>query len=244
MRQAIEDAAFTLHFQPILSTQSLRPMAVEALVRANAKGVGQFPGSFIPLAESSGLILPLGNLILRLAVAQLAAWRQEGGLQVPLSVNISAHQLADPQLPRRILDLLTDYKVPLALLKLELTETALFDAGELTRMSLFTLHNAGVRLWLDDFGTGYSSLTALRNFPFEGLKIDRSFIQAMIHDPDTATIVSNIIALGHALNLLVVAEGVETREQLTYLKAYRCPALQGYLFAKPMPADEVKGLLG
>lgn len=241
LRRAIDRDEFHLLYQPKMDADSLRISGFEALIRWQdpERGIVS-PGHFIPVAEETGLILPLGDLVLEKACRRFAAWRRAGILDVPVSVNLSAHQLGNPDFGRRILRMLADTGLPAERLKLELTESALFGGADTVRDVLMRLQGAGVGFLLDDFGTGYSSLAYLKRFPIEAIKIDRSFIQPMVEDRDSASIVHAIINMAHALNMEVVAEGVETQEQLLFLRAYRCDRLQGYLLAPPLSAAEVE----
>jgi PAS domain S-box-containing protein len=240
LRLAIERDEFHLLYQPKMNADTLEITGFEALIRWHDPEHGIVsPDHFIPVAEETGLILPLGDLVLEKACRCFAQWRKEGVLDVPVSVNLSARQLADPDFGRRVLRMLADTGLPAERLKLELTESALFGSTEAVRDVLTRLHGAGVGFLLDDFGTGYSSLAYLKRFPIEAIKIDRSFIQPMVEDRDSASIVHAIINMAHALNMEVVAEGVETKEQLIFLRAYRCDRLQGYLMSPPLSACEV-----
>lgn len=240
LRRAIGQDEFHLLYQPKMNTDTLEITGFEALIRWHDPEHGIVsPGYFIPVAEETGLILPLGDLVLEKACRCFAQWRKEGVLDVPVSVNLSARQLADPDFGRRILRMLADTGLPAERLKLELTESLLFGSSDAVREGLVRLHGAGIGFLLDDFGTGYSSLAYLKRFPIEAIKIDRSFIQPMVEDRDSASIVHAIINMAHALNMEVVAEGVETQEQLIFLRAYRCDQLQGYLMAPPLNASEV-----
>jgi EAL domain-containing protein (putative c-di-GMP-specific phosphodiesterase class I)/GGDEF domain-containing protein/PAS domain-containing protein len=245
LRRAIDRAEFELHYQPQADADTREITGFEALVRWRDPDSGRYvpPVEFIPVAEDSGLILPLGELVLAEACRQFAAWRAAGLVDVPVSVNLSGRQLADPRLCAKALDTLDRTGLPANRLKIELTETVLFGSSEGHRDTLMQLHDAGIRLLLDDFGTGYSSLSYLKRFPIEAIKVDRSFIQAMVREPDFALIVQSTIAMAHALGMQVVAEGVETLEELTFLRAYRCDQVQGYLIAKPLPPDGVEDLL-
>jgi PAS domain S-box-containing protein len=245
LRRAIDRAEFELHYQPQADADTLAVTGFEALVRWRDPGTGRYvpPAEFIPLAEESGLILPLGELVLEEACRRLAGWRAAGVVDAPVSVNLSGRQLGDPQLCRKVLDALARTGLPADRLKIELTETVLFGSSEGHRDALMQLREAGIRLLLDDFGTGYSSLSYLKRFPIEAIKIDRSFVQAMVREPESALIVQSTIAMAHALGMQTVAEGVETRDELIFLRAYRCDQIQGYLFAKPLPPEGVEEML-
>jgi EAL domain-containing protein (putative c-di-GMP-specific phosphodiesterase class I) len=245
IKRAIDRGEFELHYQPQADADTGAIQGFEALVRWRDTVSGRYvpPMEFIPVAEESGLILPLGELVLEEACRRFAAWRAEGVLDLPVSVNLSGRQLADPGFCRKALDALTRTGLPADRLKIELTETVLFGSSDGHRDTLMQLHDAGIRLLLDDFGTGYSSLSYLKRFPIEAIKVDRSFVQAMVREKDSALIVQSTIAMAHALGMKVVAEGVETQEELTYLRAYRCDQVQGYLIAKPLPPGEVEALV-
>ncbi|UEM04649.1 EAL domain-containing protein [Skermanella rosea] len=244
LRRAIDADQFELLYQPKIEVETLKLTGFEALVRWRGEdGALISPGEFIPAAEETGLIIPLGELVLRDACRQMAEWRREGVVDVPVSVNLSGRQVSDPLLSRKALAILRDSGLPASHLKLELTETALFRSTPGIRDALLELHAAGVRFMLDDFGTGYSSLSYLKRFPIEAIKIDKSFVQSMVEDPDAASIVNAIINMAHALKMRVVAEGVETHEQLIFLRAYRCDRMQGFLFAPPTPVADIPALV-
>jgi EAL domain-containing protein (putative c-di-GMP-specific phosphodiesterase class I)/PAS domain-containing protein len=241
LRRAIERDEFELAYQPKVTVASLDLAGFEALVRWRDPEHGLVPpGRFIPVAEETGLIEPLGELVIEKACRRFAAWRRDGLLDVPVAVNLSARQLADPGLVRKILSVLGRTGLPPERLKLELTESVLFRSTDAVREPFLLLHGAGVGFMLDDFGTGYSSLSYLKRFPIEAIKIDRSFIHSMVRDPDAASIVQAVVSMAHALKMTVVAEGVETQEQLIFLRAYRCDHLQGYLVAPPLAEAEVE----
>jgi len=244
LRRAIDADQFELLYQPKIEVETLALVGFEALVRWRGEdGALISPGEFIPTAEETGLIIPLGELVLRAACEQMAAWRNEGLVDMPVSVNLSGRQVSDPLLSRKALAILEQSGLPSSHLKLELTETALFRSTPGTRDALLDLHRAGVRFMLDDFGTGYSSLSYLKRFPIEAIKIDKSFVQGMVEDPDAASIVNAIINMAHALKMQVVAEGVETHEQLIFLRAYRCDRMQGFLFSPPVPVQDIPALV-
>jgi len=244
LRRAIDADQFELFYQPKIEVETLALAGFEALVRWRGDdGSLISPGEFIPAAEDTGLIIPLGELVLRAACEQMSAWRRDGLVDVPVSVNLSGRQVSDPQLSRKALAILHESGLPASHLKLELTETALFRSTPGIRDALLELHGAGVRFLLDDFGTGYSSLSYLKRFPIEAIKIDKSFVQSMVEDPDAASIVNAIINMAHALKMRVIAEGVETHEQLIFLRAYRCDRMQGFLFAPPTAVADIPALV-
>ncbi len=244
VRDAIAHRELSLAFQPQADLQTGRLSGFEALARWRlADGTMIPPDVFVPMAETGDAIHVLGEWALRTACETAAGWMQAGIADVPVAVNLSPRQLDAPGFARQTLRILADTGLPATNLKLELTETALFDHSAEARETLLQLRGAGVRLMLDDFGTGYSSLALLRRIPVESLKIDKQFIQAMVEDRDAAAIVQAVIALAHALGMSVVAEGVETSEQRLYLQAYRCDYLQGYWLSRPLSADDVAGFI-
>jgi diguanylate cyclase (GGDEF)-like protein len=238
MRYALRHRDFTLHFQPMFSTNGQSVLGVEALVRWNHKTRGMIsPNDFIPLAESSGLILPLGEQILEMACDQINRWQQLGLPEILVAINLSPAQFRDPDLIEKIVETLQIKGVTARRIELEITENTLMDTGPDVIERLTKLHNMGIKLAIDDFGTGYSSLSYLKKFPVHKLKIDRVFIKDVIIDKDDATIARSIIHLGQAMNLDVIAEGVETEAQLDFLRKEGCQQVQGFLFAKPMSND-------
>ncbi len=235
MRYALQHQDFTLHFQPMFSADGNKVLGVEALARGNHKVRGMIsPVHFIPLAESSGLILPLGAQILEMACDQINLWRQLKLPELLIAVNLSPAQFADPELVEKIMETLQRKGVPSHLVEREITENTLMDTGPGATKRLIKLHDMGIRLAIDDFGTGYSSLSYLEKFPVHKLKIDRVFIKDITTDKDDATIARSIIQLGQAMNLEIIAEGVETEAQLEFLRKEGCDQVQGFLFAKPM----------
>ncbi|CAO3417250.1 EAL domain-containing protein [Azospirillum doebereinerae] len=240
VRDAIAQNELSLAYQPQADVATGRLTGFEALARWRlGDGTMIPPDVFVPMAESGEAIHVLGEWALRTACTAAAGWMNAGLTDAPVAVNLSPRQLDDPAFARIVLRILAETGLPAANLKLELTETALYDHNTQARETLMQLRGAGVRLVLDDFGTGYSSLALLRRVPVESLKIDKQFTQAMVEDRDAAAIVQAIIALAHALGLSVVAEGVETPEQRLFLQAYRCDRLQGYWLARPLPEGDV-----
>ena len=240
LRQALGNAEFSLHFQPRLHARTRRLAGAEALLRWNNAVLGQVsPGDFIGLAEETGLIKPIGLWVLKEACRQWRDFESRGmplGLQ--LSVNLSAAQLADPQLVAQVQEVLETSGLPAHRLELELTESHLMDSPAAAQAQVAALKQLGVQVAIDDFGTGYSSLAYLKRFEIDKLKVDQSFVRGMLDDTADAAIVQAVIALGHTLGLTVVAEGVETLPTAQTLTALGCDELQGYCFSRPLPAPE------
>jgi diguanylate cyclase (GGDEF)-like protein len=243
MRAAMAGGEFLLAYQPKLDLRSGRIVAVEALLRWRRPGSGMVaPGSFIPFAEQTGFIREVTPWVLDAAIQQLARWRRGGpdsGLDIAVSVNLSALDLLDPLLAGRVGALLERHAVPPARLCLEITESALMDEPALALAHLNELAALGVKLSIDDYGVGQASLAYLKSLPVDELKLDRSFITAIADSPRNAAIVQSTIMLSHALGLSVVAEGVETAEELEWLRANGCDVAQGYKIAKPIAAGEL-----
>jgi diguanylate cyclase (GGDEF)-like protein len=240
LRTAITAGELRLVYQPIVSFDGWRVVAAEALVRWEhpERGLVQ-PAEFIPLAEESGLILPLGRWVLAEACRHLAAWRAAGRTELRVTVNLSPRQFADPDLITVVAEALGRAGLPADALWLEITESVLMDDVETAADTLVALHRLGVHLSVDDFGTGYSSLSYLKQFPVDLLKIDRSFIDGLGTDPEDGAIVLAIVSLAQALRLDVVAEGVEHFHQLEALHRLGCDLVQGFLLAQPTPADRL-----
>jgi diguanylate cyclase (GGDEF)-like protein/PAS domain S-box-containing protein len=242
LRIAIDEGQLTVHYQPMASMLTNRVVGVEALVRWNHPTRGSIvPSEFIPIAEETGLVLPLGAWVLEQACAQMARWKATipGAHAMHLSVNLSGRQLGDPELVATIADALRGSGLDPESLWLEITESVLMDDAAGAARTLAAVRALGVHLVIDDFGTGYSSLAYLKRFPVDVLKIDRSFIDGLGTDPESEAIVHAVIGLARALNLNVVAEGVETTSQLAELRRLGCTMCQGFLIARPMPAEDV-----
>ncbi len=237
LREAVHSGQFLLHYQPQLSGDDHRPTGAEALVRWQHPLRGLVsPAEFIPLAEESGLILPLGHWVLATACAQLAAWSTRAEMaHLSIAVNVSAQQFRQADFVDQVLAALADTGADPHRLKLELTESLLVDNVEEIIAKMSALKARGVGFSLDDFGTGYSSLSYLKRLPLDQLKIDQSFVRDVLTDPNDAAIAKMIVALADSLGLAVIAEGVETEEQRSFLAASGCLAYQGYLFSKPLP---------
>ena len=248
LRAAIERDALVVHYQPVLDVETGRLAGAEALVRIREEdGSLLMPGHFIDVAEDSGLISQLGHQVLIKSIRQVAAWTHEdvaGQQPLSIAVNVSARQLNDPNYPHELERELEEAGLAPQQLSLELTESALIDGNPTTETSLRHLHDIGVRIGLDDFGTGFSSLAYLKRFPISFLKVDRSFVDGLGTDENDSAIVRGTIALAHGLSLRVVAEGVETDEQLDQLADLDCDLVQGYLFSKPVDADVFRDFLG
>ncbi|MCW5662205.1 MAG: EAL domain-containing protein [Piscinibacter sp.] len=236
LRQALANNELELFFQPKIDARSGKVTAAEALVRWQHPSRGMvMPGQFIPLAERSGLIGPLGNWVIEAACKQARAWRDKG-LRMRVAINVSAYQMRQEDLVDRIADALKRHRIRPSLLTLEITETAAMEDTRATQETFRRLGELGVHLSIDDFGTGYSSLAYLRKLPAEELKIDRVFVQDVEHSADARAVVDAVLKLAHALGLKVVAEGVENPRQQQILVELGCDELQGFLFAKPMTA--------
>lgn len=246
LRHALERDEFVLYYQPQLDLESGAIIGVEALIRWQSPERGLVaPAEFIPLLEETGLIVPVGEWVLRSACAQNRAWQIEGLAPIRVSINLSALQFRQPDFAETIARILqeTDLDPGWEGLEMELTESLLVNNVEETIKTLHKLRAMRIKVSIDDFGTGYSSLTYLKRFPLFGLKIDRSFVSDLSINPEDAAIVAAIIALAHSLKLKVIAEGVETLEQLRFLRELKCDEMQGYLFSPPMPAADVAALL-
>jgi diguanylate cyclase (GGDEF)-like protein/PAS domain S-box-containing protein len=244
LRHAIERRELLLHYQPIVDLRNGRIRAVEALLRWQHPALGLVaPARFIPIAEESGLIVPIGEWVLRAACAQMRAWRNAGHAGLHVAVNVSSRQFREPSLAERIQQILADTGLEGRCLEIELTESMLLANPETTVKLMQQLDRNGVRFAIDDFGTGYSSLSYLKRFPIDVLKIDQSFVRDITSDSDDAAIVRAIITMAHSLGIETVAEGVELHEQLAFLAANGSDAMQGYYFSKPLPAETTGRLL-
>ncbi|HEU5163611.1 MAG TPA: EAL domain-containing protein [Thermoanaerobaculia bacterium] len=237
LRKALKNGEFALYYQPLIDIQSGGIYGLEALLRWNNPDQGLvLPDNFIPAAEVSGLIIPIGNWVLREACRQARFWQRQKGTDLVVSVNLSARQFAQADLAAQVREALEESHLQPRLLELEITETNVMQDVEKTARILRELKTIGVRIAIDDFGTGYSSLSYLKDFPVDTLKLDRSFVRDLIA-PQDAKIVSGVIAMAHSMSLTVMAEGVETLSQLDFLRANDCDKLQGFLFSRPLPPD-------
>lgn len=244
LRRALERDQLRLHYQPQLSLARGQIIGVEALLRWHHPELGAVsPAEFIPIAETSGQIQKVGEWVLRTAVAQARQWMDQGLPPMMMSVNLSAVQFRHPDLPELVERILREGQLPPRQLELELTEgVALHDPLGAIEV-LEQLHQRGVRISIDDFGTGYSSLSYLKRFQAYKLKIDQSFVRDITDDPDDRAIVNAIISMARSLGMRTIAEGVETEAQLALLRAQGCNEIQGYVFSKPLPPEELVGLL-
>ncbi len=236
LRRALERHQFELHYQPQISLETGKTVGAEALLRWHHPELGSvLPSEFIPLAESSGLILPIGEWVIDTAITQLASWMQRGMAPMTLSVNLSSVQFRQSNLPQLVADKLNQAGVPAAMFGLELTESVAMTNPQAAIAIMDDFHDRGIRISIDDFGTGYSSLSYLKRFQIDKLKIDQSFVRDIEHDPDDKAIVHAIISMAANLGLETLAEGVETQGQLDFLRAKGCTQAQGYFFSKPVP---------
>jgi diguanylate cyclase (GGDEF)-like protein len=239
LRRALERDEFVLHLQPKANIATGALDGCEALLRWRVPGNGLVaPGQFIPLLEESGLIVSVGEWVIRSACEQLRAWQHAGIAPVPIAVNLSAKQLQHHDICSVVERALRDCAVPASLLELEVTEGTAMHNAEKAIVTLGRLKALGVRISIDDFGTGYSSLSYLKRFPVDALKLDRSFVKDLPGDAEDAAIARAVINLAHSLDLDLIAEGVETEAQLAFLAANGCDAIQGYYFSRPLPVDQ------
>ncbi len=239
LRRALERDEFELYYQPKFDLTTNCITGMEALLRWRQPGVGMIPpDKFIPLAEETGLILPIGEWVLRTACAQVRSWRDRGAPPLRVAVNLSPRQFVQDIFHSTVTRVLEETKLDPTWLELEITESVMMDNPEHAAIVLRKLKAQGIQLAIDDFGTGYSSLSYLKRFPIDHVKIDRSFIKDIPGNADDVSITRAIIAMAHSLRLRVIAEGVETAEQVDLLRAHHCDEVQGYLFGIPMPADK------
>ncbi len=244
LRHALERNEFALYFQPQIQVKTGKFVGMEALIRWDSKTLGRIaPADFIPLAEDTGLIVPIGEWILRAACEQCKVWENAGLTPFTVSVNISAPQFRRSNLLQLVSTVLTQCNLDARWLGLEITESSIMKHAEQTIKTLLDLREIGVEIAIDDFGTGYSSLSYLKRFPVNKIKVDQSFVRDISTDPNDAAIVSAVIAMSRQLGIKTIAEGVETIAQLEFLSRLECDEYQGYLFSKPIPAAEVAPLI-
>jgi EAL domain-containing protein (putative c-di-GMP-specific phosphodiesterase class I) len=244
LRRALERQEFALHYQPKINLRTGEISGAEALIRWTHPTRGSVsPAQFIPVAEDCGLILPIGNWVLREACQQARSWVDAGLPLGRIGVNISAMEFRNETFLEGVFSILKDTGLDPSLLELELTESVLMKRAETTATILQALRAKGVQVAVDDFGTGYSSLSYLQTFSIDALKIDQSFVRRITNAPAETTIVTAVISMARSLKLRVVAEGVETLKELEFLQAHQCDEAQGYYFSRPVPSEQSTKLL-
>jgi EAL domain-containing protein (putative c-di-GMP-specific phosphodiesterase class I) len=238
MRLALDNDGFRLHYQPLVDIESQQVFGAEALIRWHDKDMGDVsPARFIPIAEETGVIIAIGDWVMKTAIKQAALWHHRGK-NLSIAVNVSALQFQQADFVSTVANALQEADLPAENIELELTESILIRDVEETLKKLQALADLGVKMSIDDFGTGYSSLSYLKRFPINKLKIDRSFVMHLPHDESDIAIVTAIVSLAHALKLRVIAEGVENAAQRDLLKALHCDELQGFLYDRALPIAE------
>ena len=243
IHNALERNEFSLQYQPKINIISGEIIGSEALLRWNNPVLGQVvPDEFIPVLEQTGLIIPVGLFVLTEALAQTRLWQQDKP-EFTIAINLSPRQFRDPDLVRTVQQTVLKSTVPFDHIELEITEGVLMSGHAYTEQAILDLHKLGIHLAMDDFGTGYSSLSYLRKYPFDVIKIDRSFISDLITDKNDRALVTAIVSMAQGLNLKVVAEGVETLEQLNYMKEIYCDIAQGFYFSHPLSTKDMTDLL-
>jgi EAL domain-containing protein (putative c-di-GMP-specific phosphodiesterase class I) len=244
LRLALDRKEFFLVYQPQIEIETGKITGLEALIRWQHPEMGLvLPGRFISIAENNSLIVPIGEWVLRTACAQARKWQDDGLTAVPVAVNVSAAQFRQEGFTGLIRRVLNETGLSPQYLELELTESLLLSNEDVVFETLRDLKGLGLQLTIDDFGTGYSSLSYLKHLPVDKLKIDRSFIREIAMDSDDAAITTAIISMAKSLHLKVIAEGVETEAQMSFLRGHQCDEIQGYYFSKPVPADEAASIL-
>jgi EAL domain-containing protein (putative c-di-GMP-specific phosphodiesterase class I) len=237
---ALQRQELVIYYQPQVDATDGSLFGVEALLRWHNPRRGLIPpADFIPIAEDNGLIIPIGKWVLEQACRQAQQWHQAGLTEICMAVNLSAVQFNHPHLVESIAEILSDTGLPAHLLELELTESSLMQDMQSATQTLARLKTLGIQLAIDDFGTGYSSLSYLKSFPMDRIKIDRTFIQELGSDKESAEITLAIIDMAHRLKLSVIAEGVESASQQAFLRRHHCDQLQGFYYGRPLPADEM-----
>ncbi|MDO9027499.1 MAG: bifunctional diguanylate cyclase/phosphodiesterase, partial [Candidatus Roizmanbacteria bacterium] len=244
LRKALARNEFVLYYQPKVDAVTRVITGMEALIRWVHPDKGLIPPmQFIPLAETSGLIVPIGEFVIRTVCRQIKAWQEAGHKQMSISLNLSSRQFDQPNLIEVVKEAIQDAMILPQCLELEITESTIMRNPEKAIRTLTELKTMGVGIAIDDFGTGYSSLSHLKQLPLDFLKIDRSFIMHLVSDFSDQAIVKATIAMAKSLNLKTIAEGVETEEQLPFLQKHGCDQIQGYLFSRPLPAEEITKIL-
>jgi EAL domain-containing protein (putative c-di-GMP-specific phosphodiesterase class I) len=244
LRRAVEQEEFFLNYQPRVNLFTGELVGAEALIRWHHPELGTVsPARFITLAEETGLIVPISNWVLQTACRQNKAWQDNGLKPIRISVNISSKHIKQDGAILAIRELLEQSGLPPEYIEMEITEGALIDGTDMALVVMEQLKEMGLRLSLDDFGTGYSSLTYLKRFPIDSVKIDQSFVRNLTTNPDDAAIARAVVAMTHSLNLTVVAEGVETLQQLQFLKELGCDEAQGYFVGRPIAAEAFEKII-
>ena len=244
LRKALDKKELSLYYQPKVSLSSGRITGMEALLRWNSPELGMVsPSSFIPLAEETGLIVQIGEWVLKTACSQNKSWQDFGLDPVPVAINLSARQFRQADITSLVESVLKETGLDPKYLEIEITESLVMENTEKVMGMLRELKSMGIQLAMDDFGTGYSSLAYLNRFPFDNLKIDLSFVRDITNNPNSAAIAKTIIAMAHSMRMKVTAEGVETEGQMKYLRDHKCDEMQGYFFSRPLPANEFQTLL-
>jgi len=244
LHHAFDRKEFVIHYQPMIEVDTRRVVGAEALIRWKNPEFGLMsPDEFIPLAEECGLILPIGEWVLRTACEQMQSWRRGGHNDLRVAVNLSARQFQQHDLTDMIERILHETALPASALDVEITESTAMHNAELSLNIMSRLKQMGIRISIDDFGTGYSSLSYLKKFPIDTVKIDQNFIRDLSQGSNDGAIISAVISMARALKLRVVAEGVETEEQLTFLRLQHCETIQGFLYSRPLPAEEFEAVL-
>jgi len=244
LHHAFDRQEFVIHYQPMIELDTYRVVGAEALIRWNNPELGLLsPDEFIPVAEDCGLIFPIGEWVLRTACAQMKQWHRAGHGDLHVAVNLSARQFQQHDLTSMIERILEETGLPASSLDIEITESTAMHNAEMSLAIMTRLKQMGIRLSIDDFGTGYSSLSYLKKFPIDTVKIDQNFVRDLTASPNDGAIISAVISMARALNLRVVAEGVETEEQLEFLRRQHCETIQGFLYSHPLPAEEFEGVL-
>jgi predicted signal transduction protein with EAL and GGDEF domain len=240
LRDALQNGEFEMYYQPVVSLRDGRIKGCEALIRWNHPVWGQVPPSdFIPVAEELGLIVPIGDWVIRKACAEAALWPPAVGV----AVNLSPVQLRNPNLLKVVVVAIAAAGIRPERVELEITETALMHHTSMALAALHRLRDTGISISMDDFGTGYSSLSNLRSFPFDRIKIDRSFVTGLPAETDSVAIVRAVVGLARSLHMVTTAEGVETAEQMEQVRVLGCSEVQGILFSRPLPAADIRQLL-
>ncbi|MCX5832043.1 MAG: EAL domain-containing protein [Deltaproteobacteria bacterium] len=244
LHKALERDELVLYYQPKVDAVTRMVKGMEALIRWQHPDRGLIPPlQFIPLAETSGLIIPIGEFVIRTVCRQIKTWQEAGYKQMSIAFNVSGRQFDQQNLIEIVKEALQDTMIPPQCLELEITESTIMRNPEKAIQILMEIKAMGIGITIDDFGTGYSSLSYLKRLPLDFLKIDQSFVKGLASDPRDQAIIRAIIAMAHSLNLKTIAEGVETEEQLSFLQEHGCDEIQGYLFSRPLPAEEIPGIL-